>query len=141
MMVDLNDFGKKIQQARKMEGYTQEEIATITGIPYSTYKFLEQRGQASIENIRLVLSTPRMKRYTLWSILGEVIPSAGQVNPEIMRHLGKGQQLSDEELMALCETEQVTKQLLDLGLIQEELVNKLQAELPNLISTILDKYR
>ena len=140
-MVDLNDFGKKIQQARKMEGYTQEEIATITGIPYSTYKFLEQRGQASIENIRLVLSTPRMKRYTLWSILGEVIPSAGQVNPEIMRHLGKGQQLSDEELMALCETEQVTKQLLDLGLIQEELVNKLQAELPNLISTILDKYR
>lgn len=140
-MVDLNDFGKKIQQARKMEGYTQEEIATITGIPYSTYKFLEQRGQASIENIRLVLSTPRMKRYTLWSILGEVIPSAGQVNPEIMRHLGKGQQLSDEELMALCETEQVTKQLLDLGLIQEELVNKLQAELPNLVTSVLDKYR
>lgn len=140
-MVDLNDFGKKIQQARKMEGYTQEEIATITGIPYSTYKFLEQRGQASIENIRLVLSTPRMKRYTLWSILGEVIPSAGQVNPEIMRHLGKGQQLSDEELMALCETEQVTKQLLDLGLIQEELVNKLQAELPNLVTSVLEKYR
>lgn len=141
MMVDLNDFGKKIQQARKMEGYTQEEIATITGIPYSTYKFLEQRGQASIENIRLVLSTPRMKRYTLWSILGEVIPSAGQINPEIMRHLGKGQQLSDEELMALCETEQVTKQLLDLGLIQEELVSKLQAELPNLVTSVLEKYR
>lgn len=140
-MVDLNDFGKKIQQARKMEGYTQEEIATITGIPYSTYKFLEQRGQASIENIRLVLSTPRMKRYTLWSILGEVIPSAGQINPEIMRHLGKGQQLSDEELMALCETEQVTKQLLDLGLIQEELVSKLQAELPNLVTSVLEKYR
>jgi len=140
-MVDLDDFGKKIQQARKMEGYTQEEIATITGIPYSTYKFLEQRGQASIENIRLILNTPRMKRYTLWSILGEVIPSAGQVNPEIMKHLGKGKQLSDEALMALCETEQVTQQLLDLGLIQDELVNKLQAELPNLVTSVLDKYR
>lgn len=128
-----DDLGKKIQQARKAEGYTQVEIADIAGIPHSTYRYLEQRGLTSYENLQLVLDCPRMKRYTLWAMTGLVAPNVGQISPELMKKLGGGKQLTDEELFELCEVEASSLKPIDL--------DKMQAELNEKVASVLNQYK
>lgn len=128
-----DDLGKKIQKARKAEGYKQVEIADLAGIPHSTYRYLEQRGQTSYENLQLVLNCPRMKRYTLWAMTDMVAPNVGQVSPELMQKLGGGKQLCDDELLELCGASALSLKPIDLDEIQIELTEQ--------IASIFNQYR
>ena len=127
------DLGKKIQKARKAEGYKQIEIADLAGIPHSTYRYLEQRGQTSYENLQLILNCPRMKRYTLWAMTGVVAPNVGQVSPELMQKLGGGKQLTDEELFELCGVAASSLKPIDL--------DEMQAKLTEKIASVLNQYK
>lgn len=55
-------LGAKIKEMRLSVGrYNQKEQASAAGIPYSTYKLIEQRGKGSIEDfIKILLSMGRV---------------------------------------------------------------------------------
>lgn len=49
-------LGAKIKEMRLSAGrYNQEEQALAAGIPYSTYKLIEQKGKGSIEDFMKIL--------------------------------------------------------------------------------------
>lgn len=144
-MSEPYDFGSKVKAARKAEQYTQTQMSEITGIPYGTYKSIEHGLACSLHNLGLILKQPRMKRYLMWIVLGEVAPESGQINPEMMKRLGGGKQISDEELQALCGVEQLAGKIVDIDAVQRELIAELStgltAQVKEQVAAVIQKHQ
>lgn len=143
-MSETTEIGSRIKEARKAEGYTQQEMAELTGIPYSSYKFLE-RANGSSENLQKVMAAPRMKRYTLWIMTGETEPTGGQVDPGLMKKLGGGKTLNDAELMELCGVEKLSGDIVDIDALKKDLMADLKVQLlpviESAVSNVIEKHR
>lgn len=73
---------EKIKAIRKAEGLTQATFCEISKIPLSTLKNYEGgHTEPSVNNLLLITSNPRFKKYALWLTTGETAPEAGQIAP------------------------------------------------------------
>lgn len=144
MSETTTEIGSRIKEARKAEGYTQQEMADLTGIPYSTYKFLE-RANASAEKLEKVFQVPRMKRYALWIMTGTTEPAGGQIDPAMMKKLSGGKTLTDAELLELCDVEKLSGDIVDVDALKKDLLAELKAQLlpviENTVSSVIEKHR
>lgn len=80
-------FKEKLRTARKAERLTQEEMSGITGVPLGTLRNMEQRGYASYDQLRAILSADRMGRYAMWFMLDQTCPEMGQISPAMVEDL------------------------------------------------------
>ena len=77
------EFKEKIRVLRESEGLKREELAEITGIKKRTIEGVERDRIASGPVLRdICMAYPH---YTLWLMIDEVKPDAGQVSPLHMK--------------------------------------------------------
>ena len=77
------ETAQKLRQIRQAERLTQREFAEITGLGLGSVKNYESgHGTAGLKLLEAVLRHERFRKYTLWMILDETAPEAGQIAPE-----------------------------------------------------------
>lgn len=77
------DTAQKLRRIRLAEQLTQREFAGLVGLGHGSVKNYES-GYSSIglKAVETILRHERFRKYTLWVMLDETRPDAGQVAPD-----------------------------------------------------------
>lgn len=76
------DIAQRLREMRKAEGLTQQEFADLVGLKLGSVKNYESgHSSVGLRVVESVLRHARFRQYTLWVMLGEASPEAGQLKP------------------------------------------------------------
>jgi transcriptional regulator with XRE-family HTH domain len=76
------DLAAKLKAIRAKEGVTQSEFCELVGFSISTYKKYESSlFEMGFTALSKVVNHPRFTKYTLWLMIEQTAPEAGQVSP------------------------------------------------------------
>jgi len=76
------DLATKLKAIRAKEGVTQSEFCDLVGLSLSTQKKYESGlFEMGFSALSKVLNHPRFTKYTLWLMVGQSAPEAGQISP------------------------------------------------------------
>lgn len=76
------DLAAKLKAIRAKEGVTQSEFCELVGFSISTYKKYESSlFEMGFTALSKVVNHPRFTKYTLWLMIEQTAPEAGQISP------------------------------------------------------------
>lgn len=76
------DLATKLKAIRSKEGVTQSEFCDLVGFSLSTYKKYESSlFEMGFTALSKVVNHPQFTKYTLWLMIEQTAPEAGQVSP------------------------------------------------------------
>ncbi|EBA9765745.1 helix-turn-helix transcriptional regulator [Salmonella enterica subsp. enterica serovar Ball] len=84
MLTLSTDYSKKLKAIRNAEKLTQAQFSDLTGLSLGFIKQYESGHRlARAEAMEAVLMVGRFKKYTMWLVHNETLPSAGQIAPAL----------------------------------------------------------
>lgn len=76
------DLATKLKAIRSKEGVTQSEFCELVGFSLSTYKKYESSlFEMGFTAVSKVVNHPQFMKYTLWLMIEQTAPEAGQISP------------------------------------------------------------
>lgn len=74
---------EKIKVIRQAEGLTQNELADLSGLSYSTINKLVAGINADMKTktLQKIAGIPNFKKYVLWLLTDKTDPKNGQISP------------------------------------------------------------
>lgn len=86
------DYAKKLKAIRNAEKLTQTQFSDLTGLSLGFVKQYESGHRlARAEAMEAVLMVERFKKYTMWLMHNETLPTAGQIAPALSLDGAEGQ--------------------------------------------------
>lgn len=78
----VNDFGKKIDDIFTVERLNYRQVSELTGIPYGTLNNYKS-GHRKVSAEYLTKICRAFPQYTMWLMVDQTNPEAGQISPAI----------------------------------------------------------
>lgn len=76
------DLATKLKAIRSKESVTQSEFCELVGFSLSTYKKYESSlFEMGFTALSKVVNHPQFTKYTLWLMIEQTAPEAGQISP------------------------------------------------------------
>ncbi|MBL4831836.1 MAG: helix-turn-helix transcriptional regulator [Aliivibrio sp.] len=80
---------EKLIIMRESERLTRKAMSELTNVPYSSLTNYElKRGEMGLKVAQVILNNPRFSKYTMWFMLDQTDPKAGQISPALA-HIGR----------------------------------------------------
>ncbi|MDX7987687.1 helix-turn-helix transcriptional regulator [Xenorhabdus sp. 12] len=77
-------IGEKIKLIRESERLNRRQLSELVDIPYSSLTYYESgRTVPDVTVVMKIFNQPRFKKYTMWFMVDEISPEAGQVAPAL----------------------------------------------------------
>lgn len=91
-------YGEKLKKIRTVEGLTQPQFASETGVSLGAIRNYETgQRDVGISVIDKIVNHVRFKKYALWLITNSIAPESGQIAPALAHYKQEEEKFSDPD--------------------------------------------